>query len=256
MTKHSILLQNHPFHLVTPRPWPILISFTLFNILIITIKCFHKLNYSYSLIFLNLILCTYQWWRDIIREATYQGHHTLNVYKAIRLGIILFIISEIIFFFSFFWAYFHSFLSPSTEIGQLWPPSGVSPFHPFDIPLLNTIILITSGLSVTWRHQAMININFKECKKRLILTILLGVYFTRLQLIEYHYSYFTFVDSIYGNVFFISTGFHGIHVIIGTIFLFYSYIRLKSYNFSSVHHFGLEAAIWYWHFVDIVWLFL
>lgn len=248
--------QNHPYHLVSVSPWPIIISFRLFNNLIAIVRWFHKINYFVILTFPPTILCIYQWWRDVTREATIQGHHTIYVQNGIRIGIILFIISEILFFFSFFWAYFHSSLSPRIEIGQLWPPLGIKPFDPFDIPLINTIILISSGLTVTWSHHAIININLKERKKSLLLTILLGIYFTSLQLIEYYEAPFTISDSIYGSTFFIATGFHGLHVIIGTLFLLFCFIRINYIHFSPNHHFGFEAAAWYWHFVDIVWLFL
>lgn len=248
--------QNHSFHLVSIRPWPIIISFRLLNNLISTIIWFHKINYFILLSIPCTLICIYQWWRDVTRESTYQGSHTLSVYQGLRLGIILFIISEIFFFISFFWAYFHSSLAPSMEIGQLWPPIGIKPFNPFDIPLINTIILISSGISVTWTHHSILNKNFLERYKRLILTIILGIYFTLLQLIEYIESPFTISDSIYGSTFFIATGFHGLHVIIGTLFLLICFYRLNILHFSKFHHFGFEAAAWYWHFVDVIWLFL
>lgn len=251
-----MIKQNHPFHLVTPRPWPLIISIRLFNNLICTIGWFHYIDNYLLLTILRTLLCIYQWWRDVIRESTFQGYHTKSVYTGIRLGIILFIISEVIFFFSFFWAYFHSALAPSIEIGQLWPPLGIKPFNPFDIPLLNTIVLISSGFTVTWCHYSILNINFLERKKSLYITIILGIYFTFLQLIEYYEAPFTISDSIYGSRFFIITGFHGLHVIIGTLFLIVTLIRLLNLHFSKSHHFGFEAAAWYWHFVDVVWLFL
>nr|YP_010872919.1 cytochrome c oxidase subunit III [Pheidole fervida]WGV34115.1 cytochrome c oxidase subunit III [Pheidole fervida] len=251
MAKH-----NHPFHLVTVSPWPIIISLSIFNNLIMTVSWFHNMNYTLSLTTPCTLLCMYQWWRDITRESTFQGTHTPDVYNGMRLGMILFIISEILFFFSFFWAYFHSSLAPSMEIGQLWPPVGIKPFNPFDIPLMNTIILISSGLTITWSHHSMLNNNLAESMKSLLLTISLGIYFTSLQLIEYIEAPFTMADSIYGSTFFIATGFHGLHVMIGTLFLFFCYIRMTSLHFSSNHHFGFEAAAWYWHFVDVVWLFL
>nr|YP_009115386.1 cytochrome c oxidase subunit III [Myrmica scabrinodis]CEF49545.1 cytochrome c oxidase subunit III [Myrmica scabrinodis] len=251
MIKH-----NHPFHLVTYSPWPIIISFSLFNNLISMINWFHHMNYYILLTFPPTLLCAYQWWRDVTREATFQGCHTLDVYYGMRMGMILFIISEILFFFSFFWAYFHSSLAPDMEIGQLWPPYGIKPFNPFDIPLMNTIILISSGLTVTWSHHAMLNKNFKESKKSLFITIILGIYFTFLQLIEYMEAPFSIADSIYGSTFFMATGFHGLHVIIGTMFLFFCLLRMNKLHFSSKHHFNFEAAAWYWHFVDMVWLFL
>lgn len=248
--------QNHIFHLVTPRPWPIIISLSLFNNLVSIIIWFHKINYIITISIPCTILCLYQWWRDIIRESTYQGSHTYSVYIGLRLGIILFIISEIFFFLSFFWAYFHSSLAPSIEIGQLWPPLGIKPFNPFDIPLLNTIILVSSGITITWTHHSILNKNFPERVKRLSLTIALGIYFSLLQLIEYKESPFTISDSIYGSSFFIATGFHGIHVIIGTLFLLISLLRLHSLHYRNTRHFGFEAAAWYWHFVDVIWLFL
>lgn len=254
----------HPFHLVSFSPWPILISFRIFNNLIIRINWFNYLSFNFinlnnlffTCSFISTFICIIQWWRDIIRESTFQGCHTTYVYKGLRLGIILFITSEILFFFSFFWAYFHSSLSPSIEIGQLWPPYGIFPFNPYDIPLLNSIILISSGLTVTWSHHALVSNNFKERKKSLLITILLGLFFTLTQLFEYYESPFTFSDSIYGSTFFIATGFHGLHVIIGSIFLSICLIRILKFQFSRIHHFGYEAAIWYWHFVDVVWLFL
>lgn len=247
---------NHPFHIVTPRPWPFLISLRLINNLISITRWFHNLNYFIITSIPATFLCSFLWWRDVIREATFIGLHTKSVYSIIRIGIILFIISEIIFFFSFFWAFFHSTLSPRIELGQIWPPYGIKPFNPFDIPLINSIILISSGLTITWSHYSLININFKERIQRLILTIILGIYFTSLQLIEYKEAPFTIADSIYGSTFFITTGFHGLHVIIGTLFLISCSFRIKNLHFSKTHHFGFEAAAWYWHFIDVVWLIL
>lgn len=247
---------NHPFHLVTPRPWPFIISIRLLNNLIDIIKWFHMHQHSLIFTMPGTLICIYQWWRDVTREATFQGYHTSSVYKNIRTGIILFIISEIFFFLSFFWAYFHSSLAPTPEVGQLWPPLGILPFNPFDIPLLNTIVLLSSGLTITWSHHAIISKNFTERKKSLLLTIILGTYFTTLQLIEYLESPFTITDSVYGSTFFILTGFHGIHVIIGTTFLTSCFYRMHLLHFSPSHHFEFEAAAWYWHFVDVIWLFL
>nr|AEV76937.1 cytochrome c oxidase subunit III [Camponotus vafer] len=248
--------QNHSFHLVSLSPWPFIISLSLFNNLISSVMWLHKMNYMIMISLPCTILCMFQWWRDVIRESTFQGSHTKSVYLGLRLGMILFIISEIFFFISFFWAYFHSSLAPSMEIGQLWPPLGIKPFNPFDIPLLNTIILVSSGMTITWTHHSILNKNMSESIKSLCLTIMLGVYFSILQMIEYKEAPFTISDSIYGSTFFMSTGFHGIHVIIGTTFLTITLIRLYNLHYSNMHHFGFEAAAWYWHFVDIVWLFL
>lgn len=247
--------QNHPFHLVTPRPWPFLLSLRIFNRLVITIWIFN--SGRQCLWWLPCpILCIYQWLRDIIRESTLQGWHTFYVQKIIRFGIILFIISEIFFFISFFWAYFHASLSPRIEIGQLWPPSNIYPFNPLEIPLINTVILISSGLTVTWTHHSILNNLLKDRKISLSITIFLGFLFTSLQIFEYFEAKFTISDSIYGSTFFVATGFHGLHVIIGSTFLLVCLLRLKNFHFSRSHHFGFEAAAWYWHFVDVVWLFL
>lgn len=198
----------------------------------------------------------YQWWRDVIRERTHQGFHTKKVLKGIKWGIILFIISEILFFASFFWAFFHSRLSPTIELGLIWPPTIIIRFNAFKIPLLNTIILLSSGISVTWAHHSLLSKNFTQITTRILITIILGVYFTIIQIFEYLEAEFSISDSSYGATFFIATGFHGLHVLIGTIFLSICIIRHLYNHFSTYHHFGFEAAAWYWHFVDVVWLFL
>jgi cytochrome c oxidase subunit 3 len=172
------------------------------------------------------------------------------------LGIILFIVSEVLFFISFFWAFFHSRLAPSVEIGITWPPKNIIPFNPFQIPLLNTIILLSSGISVTWAHHRLIENNHTQTIKGLAVTVILGLYFSTLQAFEYIEAPFTFADSVYGSTFYIATGFHGLHVIVGTRFLSVCLYRLLRFQFSHKHHFGFEAAAWYWHFVDVVWLFL
>nr|YP_010716460.1 cytochrome c oxidase subunit III [Gotra octocincta]WDQ40356.1 cytochrome c oxidase subunit 3 [Gotra octocincta] len=248
---------NHPYHLVTQSPWPILTSINLMIMLIGAIKWFNEFNYNLILIgFMTLNLCSSQWWRDVIRESTFQGFHTLKVSKLMRMGMILFICSEIFFFLSFFWAYFHMSLSPSIEIGSMWPPILIQPFNPYNIPLLNTIILLSSGVSITWSHYSILNSNLKESLISMNLTILLGVYFTSLQYMEYNEASFCISDSVYGSTFFMITGFHGLHVIIGTIFIIVTMMRLKKFHFSCHHHFGFEASSWYWHFVDVVWLFV
>lgn len=251
------MFNNHPFHLVSIRPWPILGSLSVFNL------TFSSADWMWGNSFLPVIISIIsifiikiQWWRDVTRESFLKGEHTKEVIKGLEIGMILFIISEIFFFFSFFWAFFHSRLSPDINIGAEWPTKGIKSFYPMGIPLINTITLLSSGIRVTWAHQAIITGNLKKTKKSLIITILLGVYFTYIQVIEYKTSPFTIADSIYGSTFFITTGFHGLHVIIGTIFLTTSLIRVITKQFSSIHFFGIEAAAWYWHFVDLVWLFL
>ena len=188
--------------------------------------------------------------------CTFQGKHTLLVSNGLRWGINLFNFSGIFFFISFFWAFFHSSLAPNIEIGTIWPPLNIIPFNPFQIPLLNTIILISSGITVTWAHHGLIENNYSQTTQGLFITIILGIYFTILQAYEYIEAPFTIADRIYGSTFFMATGFHGLHVIIGTLFLLTCFIRLLTNHFSNNHHFGFEAAAWYWHFVDVVWLLL
>nr|YP_009489678.1 cytochrome c oxidase subunit III [Trogonoptera brookiana]SPP23581.1 cytochrome c oxidase subunit III [Trogonoptera brookiana] len=248
---------NHPFHLVDFSPWPLTSSIGMMTLLVGMIKWFHKYNMNLMILgYLIILLSVYQWWRDICRESTFQGKHTILVSKGLRWGMILFIISEVFFFVSFFWAFFHSSLSPNIEIGIMWPPYSIIPFNPFQIPLLNTIILISSGITITWAHHAIMENNFYQMTQGLSLTIILGIYFSILQAYEYFEASFSIADSIYGSIFFMATGFHGLHVIIGTIFLSICLIRHLNHHFSMNHHFGFEAATWYWHFVDVVWLFL
>nr|QTZ20405.1 cytochrome c oxidase subunit 3 [Spodoptera mauritia] len=248
---------NHPFHLVDYSPWPLTGAIGVMVLVSGMVKWFHNFNMNLLILgYLIVILTMYQWWRDICREGTYQGKHTILVTKGLRWGMILFIVSEIFFFISFFWAFFHSSLAPNIEIGAMWPPVSITPFNPFQIPLLNTIILISSGVSVTWAHHAIMENNNSQMTQGLFITIMLGIYFTILQAYEYFEAPFTIADSVYGSTFFMATGFHGLHVIIGTMFLMICLIRHLNNHFSSNHHFGFEAAAWYWHFVDVVWLFL
>nr|AVN68131.1 cytochrome c oxidase subunit 3 [Protagonista lugubris] len=248
---------NHPFHLVNQSPWPLTGAIGAMVTMIGMIKWFHQYNQELLMIGMIIMLLTMiQWWRDIIREGLYQGLHSKMVMKGLRWGMILFIISEVFFFISFFWAFFHSSLSPTINIGSLWPPLGIYPFNPLQIPLLNTAILLASGVTITWSHHGLLENNYNQTLQGLFLTVILGIYFTMLQAYEYMEAPFTIADSVYGSTFFIATGFHGLHVIIGTIFLFTCMLRHIMLHFSSNHHFGFEAAAWYWHFVDVVWLFL
>nr|YP_011010685.1 cytochrome c oxidase subunit 3 [Halobates matsumurai]WPW47365.1 cytochrome c oxidase subunit 3 [Halobates matsumurai] len=248
---------NHPFHLVDPSPWPLTGSIGAMTMTSGMVMWFHMKNPMLMMTgILILLLTMIQWWRDIVREGTYQGKHTIMVTNGLKWGMILFIISEIFFFISFFWAFFHSSLAPTIEIGMTWPPKGIKTFNPMDIPLLNTTILLSSGITITWAHHSIMNKNHSQTISGLFLTVTLGIYFTMLQAYEYLESPFTISDSVYGSCFFMATGFHGIHVIIGTTFLLVCLIRTMKFHFSNKHHFGFEAAAWYWHFVDVVWLFL
>jgi heme/copper-type cytochrome/quinol oxidase subunit 3 len=265
--------------------------------------------------FIFLLYLMYLWWKDVIKESTFLGYHTIKVSSGLKLGMILFIVSEIMFFFSFFWAFFHSSLTPSFILGSVWPPIGINVLFPLHIPLLNTFILLSSGFTVTvchygvclkknilfkyqfffyndfidfiiswrdsfkfdtiyfkyldkfleilnnfeklWNLSRLFSFNyFEQTFIFLVLTIFLAIEFTLLQGLEYFEALFYINDNVYGSSFYLTTGFHGLHVIIGTIFLIVSLIRLLLGHFTSKHHLGFEFAIWYWHFVDVVWLFL
>nr|APZ75604.1 cytochrome c oxidase subunit 3 [Auplopus sp. SJW-2017] len=248
---------SSPFHLVTFSPWPLLTSFSVFFLMMGFMKWMNLNSLNLMLLsLLILVFCLFQWWRDVIRESTFQGFHGYLIVKMLRFSFILFIISELFFFISFFWSFFHMMLSPPIELGNCWPPQGIIPFDPLGIPLVNSFILITSGMTVTLSHYSLLLENMNKSKNSLLLTIILGMIFTLFQLIEYNMSSFTMADSIYGSLFFMMTGFHGIHVLIGSIFLGCCYLRMLNNHFTFYHHVGFEMASWYWHFVDIVWLFL
>ncbi|MFN0218759.1 MAG: cytochrome c oxidase subunit 3 [Hyphomicrobium sp.] len=233
-----------------------------------------------------LIACAWLWWRDVIREA-HKGDHTPVVQMHLRYGMILFIASEVMFFVAWFWAYFDSALFPAgvhdllnnagnlvgltsrNEVyGGQWPPVPVEAtaaatpgsfahtFDPWGLPLVNTLILLLSGCTVTWAHHALLNNDRRGLVVGLTFTVILGAIFTICQAIEYSHAGFSYAGHTYGSTFFMATGFHGAHVIIGTIFLFVCLMRALKGHFTPQQHFGFEAAAWYWHFVDVVWLFL
>lgn len=249
--------QTHAYHIVNPSPWPLTGALSALLLTSGLVMWFH-FN-SVLLLAIGLItntLTIYQWWRDIVREGTFQGHHTPVVQKGLRYGMILFIVSEVFFFSGFFWAFYHSSLAPTPELGGYWPPAGIIPLNPLEVPLLNTSVLLASGVSITWAHHSLMEGTRKHIIQALFITICLGLYFTLLQASEYYETSFTISDGVYGSTFFIATGFHGLHVIIGSTFLIVCLLRQLKFHFTSNHHFGFEAAAWYWHFVDVVWLFL
>lgn len=251
--------QSFPYHLVDQSPWPIFVSFSLLNLTIGAVVYFQGYNFGSYLLELGFFLTVgsmFLWFKDIIIEGSFLGAQTQKVQNGIIIGFILFIISEIFAFLSIFWAFFHSSLIPSVDIGGSWPPQGITPLNPFGVPLLNTFLLLSSGAFVTYGHHALIKGNRKASIEGIAWTVLLAIIFTAFQYLEYSEATFTISDSIFGTVFFSSTGLHGLHVIIGTIFIFLGLIRLVNYELMDTHHTGLEAAILYWHFVDVVWVFL
>ena len=203
-----------------------------------------------------LLFVVTRWWMDVVREATVEGHHTPVVQIGLRFGMALFIASEVMFFAAFFWAFFNAALFPSAAIEFTWPPIGIHTFDPLDVPLLNTLILLTSGFTVTWAHHDIRAGNNGHAARMLLITVLLGLSFTGLQAVEYAEAAFSLSDGIYPTTFYLATGFHGFHVIVGTIFLAVCLLRTLKGHFKPDHHFGFEAAAWYWHFVDVVWVFL
>ena len=204
---------------------------------------------------LFLVLTVFLWWKDFMRESLL-GFHTHKLEVRLRVGMLLFILSEVFFFLSFFWAFYDCSLSPVVELGLIWPPKGIVPLSVYSVPLLNTIILLSRGVTVTWAHHAIMNNFFTKRVISLFFTVLLGAYFLAMQWLEYDEAQFSLADRVYGRTFFIATGFHGMHVLVGTTFLFYVFISTLRGYLTFSHHFSFEAAAWYWHFVDVVWLIL
>jgi cytochrome c oxidase subunit 3 len=249
----------HPFHLVSPSTWPLYTSISLLSLTTSAVLSFHGFAYAGNNLILSLIslvLSMSFWWRDVIAEGTYLGNHTMSVQRGLNIGVGLFIVSEALFFLAIFWTFFHSALSPAVELGAMWPPLGIEALDPFELPLINTIILLASGFTVTYGHHFLINGKRGKTLYGLLYTIILAVIFTALQGVEYSVSSFTISDGAFGSCFYFGTGFHGLHVMIGTAFLAVGLWRALAYHLTNNHHLGLEAGILYWHFVDVVWLFL
>jgi cytochrome c oxidase subunit III len=263
--------KNHDYHLVNPSPWPFIGSVSAFVMAIgavMTMKAMTMLGLKLGPLllgmgFLGVLLTMAGWWIDVVKEA-HSGDHTRVVQIHHRYGMIMFIASEIMFFVAWFWAYFDASIYSNEAIqfarveklGGAWPPKGIEVFNPWHLPLLNTLILLTSGTTVTWAHHALLNGDRKGLKQGLWLTVILGALFTAVQAYEYGHAAFSFSGHIYGATFFMATGFHGFHVLIGTIFLGICLYRAYAGHFLPERHLGFEFAAWYWHFVDVVWLFL
>jgi cytochrome c oxidase subunit III len=248
---------KHQYHLVDPSPWPLIGAVCAGALAVGGVLYMHGHGSLLLIVaFVAVLAMMAAWWRDVIKEATFQGHHSPVVQIGMRYGMALFIASEVMFFAAFFWAFFDASLFPKAATGGVWPPKGVHPFDAFELPFLNTMILLLSGTTVTWAHHALLHNDRKGLKLGLLLTILLGATFTCVQAWEYAHAPFAFSNSIYGATFFMATGFHGAHVLIGTIFLIVCLVRANAGQFTPKQHLGFEFAAWYWHFVDVVWLFL
>ena len=243
-------VKSHPYHIVNPSVWP------LFGIGGIWYMHGGPL-YAFLAGFVVVLVVMYNWWKDVVVEANGGIDHTAEVQHGLRMGMLLFIVSEVMFFFAFFWAYFANTVPAISRVAHaVWPPEGIVPLPAWDIPFLNTLILLSSGVTVTYAHHALRLGDHKRCASGLLLTILLGATFTGFQAYEYIHASFKFTDGIYSSTFYLATGFHGFHVLVGTIFLIVCYFRTLKGHFTAEQHVGFEAAAWYWHFVDVVWLFL
>ena len=258
-TNSKVVLPSHPYHIVDQSPWPIALSAVLLSLTTSAVLSFHGYPMGEFLLLCSFILLNWGmtlWFKDIITEASYLGAHTDKVQKGISLGVALFIISEIFFFLSIFWAYFHSSLAPAIEIGSEWPPKGIEPVNASEVPTANTTLLLSSGSAVTVTHHSLVDRLIDWANNGSVATIYMAVFFTVLQGMEYFGVSYTITDSVFGSTFYMGTGFHGLHVIIGTIFLLVGAFRIFSYQVTNTHHVGVESGILYWHFVDVVWLFL
>ena len=255
--------KNHDYHILNPSVWPFVGAIGAFVMLLGAVLFFHDHGPWLLLIGFVVVLYTmFAWWSEVIHEGQI-GDHTPVVQIGLRYGVMLFIISEVMFFSAWFWSFFKHALYPmgtieGTEvIPGHWPPAGIETFDPWHLPLINTLILLCSGCAATWAHHSIAEENDREgMKYGLWLAIVLGVLFTGFQAYEYSHAEFSFAGNIYGANFFMATGFHGFHVIIGTIFLGVCLLRVYLGQFTQEQHVGFEAAVWYWHFVDVVWLFL
>ena len=248
---------NHSYHLVDPSPWPLIGSMAAFLIALGAVLLIHSKSWVVLIAGLFLLIFTmFGWWRDIIHESQEPGMHSALVQKGLRIGVGLFITSEVMFFVAFFWAFFDSSLFPKEAIGSIWPPKEIEIIDPFHLPYLNTLLLLLSGTAVTWAHYGLLGNQRLDLQKALSVTVLLGVLFLFIQGYEYAHASFPFAGGIYASTFYMATGFHGAHVFIGTVFLIVCLLRAHQDQFTPTHHVGFEAAAWYWHFVDVVWLFL
>ena len=246
---------KHPYHLVDQSQWPILVSMTVFSQAYNTVQYLGRTGDIERIKELGIVLAlqVIVWTRDIIREGN-AGSHTVKVERGQKLGFILFVLSEIMQFVSFFWCYLHSSQAPAVEIGAMWPPAGIPVINYMALPLLGTAVLLGSSQVLTISHHAVISGNKSLATTSLQITVIQGAFFLVLQYNEYKYSEFELSDSIFGNIFFFTTGLHALHVIVGVLALGISVIRLARDNYTSEHHTALEQGVYYYHFVDVIWI--
>jgi cytochrome c oxidase subunit 3 len=249
----------HPYHLVRPSIWPLASSLSAGLFTFGIVMFMHKQAGGQTVALAGLfgiLACMFFWWWDVIKESIVEKVHNKITEIGLRFGMILFIASEVMFFVAFFWAFFDASLFPREAIGYIWPPENIKVFDPFDLPFLMTMILLLSGCTVTWAHHAVQIGDNRQLVRALGLSVFLGFFFLGFQVYEYSHAAYKFTDGIYASTFYMATGFHGFHVFVGTIFLAVCWFRAMRGHFTPEKHFGFEAAAWYWHFVDVVWLFL
>ncbi len=254
----------HPYHILPPSIWPLIGAFAAGLLAVGALLFMHDVEIMGHAVgmkgvylgFFSVLYVMYRWWKDVIHEAVTEKAHTPQAKTGLRYGMLLFISSEVMFFVAFFWAFFNGALNPTDAIGGVWPPANIEAVDAFHLPLLMTLILLLSGCTVTWAHHAIMEGKTPASIQALVITVGLGVIFTLIQGYEYMHTAFPFTSGIYASAFYMATGFHGFHVLVGTVFLFVCLQRAKKGHFKPKDHFGFEAAAWYWHFVDVVWLFL
>lgn len=250
--------KDHDYHILPPSLHPFVAAVGAFVMLFGAVLWMQGITpFMFAIGLVIVLYSMFAWWKDVVTESSV-GDHTPVVRIGLRYGFILFIMSEVMFFSAWFWSFFKHALYPMQTFSEgQWPPPAIETFDPWHLPLINTLILLCSGAAATWAHHALVHENNrKDMANGIIIAVLLGVVFSFFQAYEYSHAAFGFAGNIYGANFFMATGFHGAHVIIGTIFLFVCYLRLRAGHFTPEQHTGFEAAAWYWHFVDVVWLFL
>ncbi len=254
----------HPYHIVRPSPWPLVGAFSGMLLAVGAVMYMHEATLFGAPVGLKgvfagiaaVLLTMFFWWKDIIFETTTEKVHNKVTEIGLRYGMMLFIASEVMFFVAFFWAFFNGAFYPTEAIGFKWPPESIHIIEPFGLPFMMTLILLLSGCTVTWAHHAILEGHNDQAVKALGISAFLGAFFLCFQVYEYGHATFGFTEGIYPSTFYMATGFHGFHVFIGTVFLSVCWIRAMQGHFTKDRHFGFEAAAWYWHFVDVVWLFL
>jgi len=253
------LFKRHKLHVVCPSPWPIFAGICAFIFAASLISSFYGFKYFGTPLtwsYIGLCANIAMWWRDVIRESAFEQVHTHKVKHGVKVAFGLFIVSELMLFFTFFWGYAHASIAPAPDVGSVWPPTGID-FLPYEgLPLVNTFLLAFSGASITLAHRFVNKGNLYLGVVCIFVTVILGLTFLQFQIYEYVHAPTDITDGFYGTAFYMITGLHGMHVLVGVIFLFHCAYRFTLNHYTRQHHAAFEMAIWYWHFVDAVWLYV